>query len=56
MSQTQVPTPREEPADLGYFDYQARQAFRDLQRLHGFEEARRLMAEIINDEAKGRRQ
>lgn len=39
-----------EPVDPGYFDYQARTAFRDLVRLHGFEEARRTMAEIINDE------
>lgn len=46
------------PTDFepGYFDYQARLAFRDLCRLHGFEEARAKMAQIINDEREGRRQ
>lgn len=47
----------EMPADFepGYFDYQARVAFRDLCRLHGFEEARAKMAQIINAEADRKR-
>ena len=39
----------------GMVDYAARTAFRDLMRVHGFEDARQRMAEIINDEADGRR-
>lgn len=49
---------RDEPKDgfgNGYFDYQARIAFRDLRRLHGFEVARQIMAQIINDEADKKR-
>lgn len=33
-----------------YYDYTARMAFRDLVKLHGFDEARRLMFQIINTE------
>jgi hypothetical protein len=49
---------RETPSDIepGFLDYQARQAFRDLCRLVGFEEAREKMATIINEEREGRRQ
>ena len=48
----------EQPTDFeaGYFDYQALSAFRDLRRIHGFEEARQIMADIINSEAEGRKQ
>ena len=38
----------------GYLDYQARTTFRDLCRVYGFEQARQIMAEIINDEADRR--
>jgi hypothetical protein len=34
----------------GFYDYQARMAFRDLVQLHGFDAARRLMFQIINTE------
>jgi hypothetical protein len=34
----------------GFYDYQARMAFRDLVQLHGFDAARRLMFQIINSE------
>jgi hypothetical protein len=34
----------------GMLEYAARVAFRDLARLHGRDEARQIMAEIINDE------
>lgn len=39
----------------GMVEHAARAAFRDLMRVLGFEEARQRMAEIINDEADGRR-
>jgi hypothetical protein len=60
MKHTPVPTSDKQtvPADFepGYLDYQARQAFRDLCRLDGFEAAREKMATIINEEREGRRQ
>jgi hypothetical protein len=34
----------------GFYDYQARMAFRDLVRVYSFDEARRLMFAIINTE------
>jgi hypothetical protein len=34
----------------GFYDYQARMAFRDLVRAYSFDEARRLMFQIINSE------
>lgn len=49
--------PQQKPADPlteGHLLYRARTAFRDLKRLYGFESARQLMAEIINDSAEGR--
>lgn len=39
----------------GYLEYQAREAFLDLCRVYGFEQARAIIAEIINSEANGRR-
>jgi len=48
--------PDENELAEGYFDYQARIAFRDLVRLHGFNEARRLMFQIINSECERKRQ
>lgn len=43
-----------DPLTEGHLLYRARTAFRDLKRLYGFESARQLMAEIINDCAEGR--
>lgn len=39
------------PEMPGYLEYQAREAFADLMRVYGFEQARAIMAEIINIEA-----
>lgn len=39
----------------GMVEYSARTNFRDLMRIYGFENARQIMAEIINDEGGGRR-
>ena len=39
----------------GKLEYDMRIGFRDLCRLHGFDEARRIIAEIINAEAEGNR-
>lgn len=39
----------------GYIEYQAAENFRDLCRIYGFTQARAIMAEIINDEASGKR-
>lgn len=60
MSQTALldrtqPIPQEYDSPPGMIEYSARTAFRDLCRIHGFEEARQIMAEIVNDEASGRR-
>lgn len=40
----------------GFYDYQARMAFRDLVRVYSFDEARRLMFAIINSEHERKRQ
>jgi hypothetical protein len=40
----------------GFYDYQARMAFRDLVRAYSFDEARRLMFAIINSEHERKRQ
>ena len=40
----------------GALEYEVRTNIRDLARLYGFEEARLIVAEILNDERKGRRQ
>jgi hypothetical protein len=40
----------------GFYDYQARMAFRDLVRAYSFDEARRLMFQIINSEHERKRQ
>lgn len=42
------------PWPAGMLQYNARVAFTDLCRVYGFEHARQIMAEIINDEAGGR--
>ena len=50
--------PKEAPRDAygpGYLAYQIRTEFRDLCRLIGFDSARQEVAEIINDEAEGKR-
>jgi hypothetical protein len=39
----------------GFYDYQARMAFRDLVAQHGFDAARRLMFQIINSEHERKR-
>jgi hypothetical protein len=48
---------KEPPADAygaGYLQHQARTTFRDLARLVGLDEARQVIAEIINDEYERR--
>lgn len=40
---------------IGQIDFSARMAIRDLIRVHGFSEARELVAGYLNDEANGRR-
>jgi hypothetical protein len=40
----------------GFYDYQARMAFRDLVRAYSFDEARRLMFQIINSEHERKHQ
>lgn len=39
----------------GMLEYETRQSIRDLVRLYGFEEARELVAGILNDECERRR-
>jgi hypothetical protein len=39
----------------GYLEYEARSAIVDLVRVYGFERARMIVAEILNDEAGGKR-
>ena len=38
----------------GLAEFHAREAFRELRQIYGFEKARQLMAEFINDEAGDR--
>lgn len=53
------PTPlarEEQPTDFpgeGYLEFRAREAFHELRLLFGFEKAREIIAEIVNDEAQG---
>lgn len=44
------------PKPAGFLEYTMRTTFRDLTRVYGFEGARELVAQIINDEADRRRQ
>lgn len=45
-----------EPLPAGMAEYEARTAIRTLVRLYGFEMARELVANYLNDEAENRRQ
>ena len=40
---------------VGMIDFSARMAIRDLIRVHGFEDARELVAMYVNDEAERKR-
>jgi len=56
MTSPQAHEPRELELPAGMLEYSARTAIRDLMRIYGFENGRQIVAEILNDEASGKRQ